>query len=182
MWINIPQIVSQRLRSEDFGGERPVYVERLGDGTGFAYNAENPSGVVYLSRRAFETYAGLLGSSGQAPRVDPNSATIFAAIFGDLVRHGVAVDINQPFSPRAKECSEDFLRVVPYLKRLQPRLQLLLHSKIGEGVRAKIDGAALHESRDQAATQSLFEFCVENGFGALQIKFCRTICGRSPCR
>ncbi len=163
MFVNIPKSIYPKSSSTS----RPIYIESFEDGSGFAFNAQNPFGVKYLPKKTFQIYKDLLASEGSLPTVDlvknPNHSM--------FVKHGLAYSPNENPSERKKKpkaltvwfhisnacnlsCS------YCYIPKLMKAVDL-----------ASMDSHFMSSETAEAATEKLFVFCVENEFTHLQIKF-----------
>lgn len=145
---------------------RPVLLERFGDGSGYAYNPEDPSGIKYLTKRMFELYSGLL-CSHNPPVVNLRSNPEYTL----FVKHGLARTSDKTYGADGKEAKT--LTVWFHVSNACnlscgycyiPRLVKAVDTRDMTEFFMKSDTA-------KSAAEKLFSFCEQLGFRRLQIKF-----------
>lgn len=163
MLVNIPI----GLQSSITPTTRPNYIEGFADGSGFVFNPENPYGVKYLPKNTFSSYTDLVRIKGNQPIVNLDENPEYT----DFVEHGLAIDsggqrIQRKQKPKALTVWFHISNACNlacsycYIPKLMKAADL-----------ETMNAHFMSPSTAEKATESLFEFCKENGFTHLQIKF-----------
>jgi uncharacterized protein len=170
MLVNVPERIYSRFSGQrGLPPDRPVYIEEFRDGSGFVFNAQHPSGVKYLTKDAFISYAELIKETGCAPCVDPGKSPLHA----DLVKHGIAGSTGgAPARDKRAVGKKQFSVWFHISNACNLSCSYCYVPTLEKAV--DVQAMATHfmsASTIRAATRGLFEFCAENNFRHLQIKF-----------
>jgi uncharacterized protein len=163
MFVNVPSII---LPLHPIS-ERPIYIESFEDGSGFVFNAQNPFGVKYLPIETFKIYREILEKNGNPPKVDLDANPQYLS----LVKHGlVSTSSGTPIERKKKPKALTVWFHISnacnlacsycYIPKLKKAVDLGSMSKY-----------FMSFETAQVATENLFQFCIENQFTHLQIKF-----------
>ena len=170
MIVNIPtRIHSERSGQDAPIADRPVYIESFEDGSGFVFNVQNPSGVKYLTKDTLAIYTGLMRGKGLAPSVDIHESALYA----DLVRHGISYAANMHLGRYHKtEIKKTFTVWFHISNACNLSCGYCYIPKLVKAVDIKeMDRHFMKSTTIEVATNSLFQFCVDNHFTHLLIRF-----------
>jgi uncharacterized protein len=166
MFVNIPEVIQGTLDANSISN-RPIFVDTFDDGSGFVFNPQNPYGVKYLKREVFQIYSALLNERGNPPIIDLKETPELL----DFVKHGLAnsiegYQIERKNKPKALSVWFHISNACNlgcsycYIPNLTKAVDL-----------NSMSDHFMSSSTVEAATRSLFDFCLENKFSHLQIKF-----------
>lgn len=149
---------------------RPVFRERFADGSGFAFNLEQPSGVKYLTRRTYDLFDELIQRHGDPPVIPDHGSTNATA---ELVRHGLASSAASGFSGSPSRARIPTMTVWFHISNAcNLSCSYCYIPNLTKAVRP--DGLEEHLMpwhTAETAIRKLFGFCESEGFRRLQIKF-----------
>jgi uncharacterized protein len=168
MFVNIPLAVQSAVANANAPHTgRPVYMEEFADGSGFAFNAENPNGVKYLTPMALMAYKELLNRRSAAARVDVNKFPYYK----EFVQHRL-IDSNET-APKMEFKNNKAFNVWFHISNAcNLACSYCYIPKLMKAVDLRtMDRHFMDSSTVAVATKSLFDFCRDNQFKELQIKF-----------
>jgi len=168
MLVNIPEIIQPSVNNAGYGlTDRPVYIEEFEDGSGFAFNTENPSGVKYLEKWAFDIYKDLVYDKTAIAAMDTSTNSLYA----DFVKHGL-INIISPIPKTGSNNKRTFTVWFHIANACNLSCSYCYIPKLMKAVDIKfMDKHFMDSETIEKATKGLFDFCIENQFSHLQIKF-----------
>ncbi|WP_293372179.1 radical SAM protein [Nevskia sp.] len=148
--------------------QRSILMDRFPDGSGYLFNAENPSGVKYLPKAAFDNFVDLVSLYGNPPLLPSTSSG--NTFVEQIVSHGLSKNVARTLATKQKPKALTIWFHVSNACNLSCRYCYI--PKLQKATTpSKAAGFFMPSETAELATQRLFDFCQSDGFTHLQIKF-----------
>ena len=163
-FLNSPTILGNSKTSIS----RPIFCESFDDGSGFAFNPENPQGVKYLPKESHKAYQNTLLNLGNPPLIGAEEFHHAKS----LADNGLALSRLDPFPvmPKVKPKTLTVWFHISnacnlgcsycYIPKLMKTVDL-----------DNMSNYFISKGTASNATHQLFEYCKSNGFENLIIKY-----------
>lgn len=149
---------------------RVLHVESFADGSGFAFNSEDPGGVKYLNPAALSLLQGLILKFGSPPRLPSSFAGHPQA--SELARHGLATidGVDRPVNSRHRPRTLSTWLHIANVCNLSCSYCYIpkLHKAASPDV---IATEQMPTGIAVGALKQLVNYCTVTGFQRLQVKF-----------